>query len=147
MSLIKHKLPCPKCGGSDPVSLDEKGAGYCFSCDTYFKNYMSSIILDSYFSDPVVLIGLIAFLFLLIALPIAFWNASANSGSNSVRLLIALANLALTSQLVLRWWQSAHFPVSNLYESLCFLTWGFTLTQLLIDRIYQNLFPTILMLF
>ena len=43
MSLIKHKLPCPKCGGSDPVSLDEKGAGYCFSCDTYFKNYMEEV--------------------------------------------------------------------------------------------------------
>ena len=43
MSLIKHKLPCPKCGGSDPVSLDKEGAGYCFSCDTYFKNYMEEV--------------------------------------------------------------------------------------------------------
>ncbi len=96
---------------------------------------MSLFAIDSYFSDPVVLIGSIAFLLLLISLPFAFWNASAKSSSNFVRLLIALANIALTSQLIIRWWLSGHFPISNLYESLCFLTWGFTLTQLLIERI------------
>ena len=37
-----------------------------------------------------------------------------------MRSLIALSNLLLTAQLVLRWWQSGHFPISNLYESLCF---------------------------
>jgi cytochrome c-type biogenesis protein CcsB len=51
-----------------------------------------------------------------------------------VTLLIAAANLALTAQLVLRWWQSGHFPISNLYESLCFLAWACTLTQLLVER-------------
>ena len=39
MPLIKHKLPCPSCGGSDPVSVDQDGAGYCFSCQTNFFNY------------------------------------------------------------------------------------------------------------
>jgi len=39
MPLIKHKLPCPECGGSDPVSVDQDGAGYCFSCQTSFFNY------------------------------------------------------------------------------------------------------------
>ena len=42
MAFVKHKLPCNKCGGSDPVSLDDKGAGFCFSCNTYFKNYSTS---------------------------------------------------------------------------------------------------------
>ena len=28
MAFVKHKLPCNKCGGSDPVSLDDKGAGF-----------------------------------------------------------------------------------------------------------------------
>ena len=36
---IKHKLPCPKCGGSDPVSLNEDGSAHCFSCNTHFSNY------------------------------------------------------------------------------------------------------------
>ena len=32
-------MPCNKCGGSDPVSVDADGNGYCFSCNTYLKNY------------------------------------------------------------------------------------------------------------
>ena len=99
---------------------------------------MFSFLLDGNFSDPVILVGFLAFLLLLIALPIAFWNASSQSSSKLVRLLIALANISLTTQLILRWWQSEHFPISNLYESLCFLTWGFTLTQLLIERVLPN---------
>ena len=39
MTFIKHKLPCPKCGGSDPVSLNGDGSAKCFSCETYFLNY------------------------------------------------------------------------------------------------------------
>lgn len=49
-------------------------------------------------------------------------------------MMVAIANLLLTAQLVLRWWQSGHFPISNLYESLCFLAWACTLTQLLVER-------------
>ena len=43
MAFIKHKLSCPKCGGSDPVSLNEDGSAKCFSCDTYFLNYNKAI--------------------------------------------------------------------------------------------------------
>ena len=70
--------------------------------------------------DPVLLLGLSAFALLLVALPWGFWALSSGKTSSGVRVLIALANLALTAQLVLRWWQSGHFPISNLYESLCF---------------------------
>ena len=51
---------------------------------------------------------------------------------------MAVANLLLTTQLVLRWWQSGHFPISNLYESLCFLAWACTLTQLLVERAWPK---------
>jgi len=40
--------------------------------------------------------------------------------------------------LVLRWWDSGHFPISNLYESLCFLAWGCTLAQLLVERAWSS---------
>ncbi len=99
---------------------------------------MKLMFLESYLSDPVLSMGLIAFFLILVSLPIVFWRVSEESSSSVVRLLIALANLALASQLVIRWWQSGHFPVSNLYESLCFLTWGLTLTQLLVERILQS---------
>ena len=90
-------------------------------------------------TDPVLALGLAAFALLLLALPLSFWSVSgAGQGSTVVRLLVATANLALTAQLVLRWWQSGHFPISNLYESLCFLAWACTLTQLLVERTYRS---------
>ena len=88
--------------------------------------------------DPVLLLGLLAFALLLLALPLGFWALSSGKTSSGVRVLIALANLSLTSQLVLRWWQSGHFPISNLYESLCFLAWACTLTQLLVERSWPS---------
>jgi cytochrome c-type biogenesis protein CcsB len=90
------------------------------------------------FNDPVLGLGLTAFALLLVALPLAFWSLSGGRSSTAVRLLVAGANLCLTAQLVLRWWESGHFPISNLYESLCFLAWGCTLTQLLVERTWPS---------
>lgn len=86
--------------------------------------------------DPVLFLGFTAFGLLLLVLPLSFWALSGGQSSKAARLLVAAANLCLTAQLVLRWWESGHFPISNLYESLCFLTWACTLTQLLVERIW-----------
>jgi cytochrome c-type biogenesis protein CcsB len=88
--------------------------------------------------DPVLGLGLAAFALLLLVLPLSFWALSGGSASSPVRLLVAAANLCLTAQLVLRWIDSGHFPISNLYESLCFLAWGCTLTQLLVERSWPS---------
>jgi len=88
--------------------------------------------------DPVFSLGLGAFALLLVALPLAFWSLSGGRRSTAVTVLVAVANLALTAQLVLRWWDSGHFPISNLYESLCFLAWGCTLAQLLVERAWPS---------
>jgi len=102
--------------------------------DPHIQTFLSNPV-----TDPVLLLGLGAFALLLLALPLSFWSVSgAGKGSSVVRLLVAGANLALTAQLVLRWWQSGHFPISNLYESLCFLAWACTLTQLLVERSYPS---------
>ena len=88
-------------------------------------------------NDPVLLLGLMAFGALLLALPLAFWNLSGeprSSTSRVVQLLVVAANLLLTAQLLWRWLDSGHFPISNLYESLCFLAWACTLIQLLVER-------------
>jgi cytochrome c-type biogenesis protein CcsB len=89
-------------------------------------------------NDPVMALGLVAFGLLLLVLPLSFWAVSAQRPSSLVRLLVAGANLCLTAQLVLRWWDAGHFPISNLYESLCFLAWGCTLTQLLVERSWPS---------
>ena len=88
--------------------------------------------------DPVIGLGLLAFGLLLTVLPIAFWSLSGGGSSPVVRVLVAAANLSLTAQLVLRWLDSGHFPISNLYESLCFLAWGCTITQLLVERSWPS---------
>ena len=88
--------------------------------------------------DLVTGLGFGAFVLLLLALPIAFWSVSAAQRTGVVQLLVAVANLLLTAQLVLRWWESGHFPISNLYESLCFLAWACTLTQLLVERTWPS---------
>jgi ABC-type transport system involved in cytochrome c biogenesis permease subunit len=75
-------------------------------------------------NDPVVGLALAAFALLLLVLPLSFWSLSGGGSNRWVTLLVAAANLCLTAQLVLRWWDSGHFPISNLYESLCFLAWG-----------------------
>ena len=39
---VRHKLPCPSCGGSDPVSMNEDKSAHCFSCETHFPNYVDA---------------------------------------------------------------------------------------------------------
>ena len=89
-------------------------------------------------SDPVLLLGVGSFWLLLIALPVAFWAVFGKESSSSVRFLVALSNLFLTALLVLRWMESGHFPISNLYESLCFLAWACILTQLIVERTWPS---------
>ena len=88
--------------------------------------------------DPVLLFGFVSFSLLLISLPFTFWVVGASKSSSIANVFVALSNLFLASQLTLRWWQSGHFPISNLYESLCFLTWAVTLAQLLIQRSWDS---------
>ena len=83
-------------------------------------------------------LGLVAFGLLLLVLPLSFWALSGQHNSPVVRLLVAAANLCLTAQLVLRWWESGHFPISNLYESLCFRARACTLVQLLVERSWPS---------
>jgi len=88
--------------------------------------------------DPVLILGLLVFYILLVNLPISLGSVFKKKPSSVVRLLTILVNLFITLQLLFRWSISGHFPVSNLYESLFFLTWGISLGQLLIEREYQS---------
>ena len=101
---------------------------------------MESAFLHSFIADPVLTLGLASFLFLLIALPFSFWAVGGDSSSSVSTTLITVSNFCLTSLLILRWWESGHFPVSNLYESLCFLAWACTFAQLFIERLFPSPF-------
>nr|YP_010731958.1 heme attachment to plastid cytochrome c [Kalinella pachyderma]WDY12872.1 heme attachment to plastid cytochrome c [Kalinella pachyderma] len=76
----------------------------------------------------------IAFTFLLM-LMLLYWGQTAFFGGlkyNKVTNLIFLFSfLSLTALLTLRWVDSGHFPLSNLYESLLFLSWNFLFLNLI----------------
>ena len=97
--------------------------------DNLFKNLMY---------DPVSVLGVLIFYILLVNLPISLVAVFKKKSSFTVRFFTIVVNLFITLQLLFRWSISGHFPISNLYESLYFLTWGITLGQLLIEREYQS---------
>jgi cytochrome c-type biogenesis protein CcsB len=45
-----------------------------------------------------------------------------------------LANICLFLLLILRWKESGHFPLSNLYESFLFLSWNLTLIHFVLEK-------------
>jgi cytochrome c-type biogenesis protein CcsB len=60
--------------------------------------------------------------------------------------LTMMANSFLFLLLVLRWFESGHFPLSNLYESLMFLSWSLTFIHLLIEFLYSSKLPSNLLI-
>jgi len=97
--------------------------------DNLFKNFIY---------DPVSVLGILVFYVLLINLPISLGAVFTRKSSFIVKLLTILVNFFITLHLIFRWSISGHFPISNLYESLYFLTWGITMGQLLLEREYQS---------
>lgn len=67
----------------------------------------------------------------------AFFHESKNWGKR-LKFLgasgIFVVNLLLAALLVVRWKASNHFPLSNLYESLIFLTWGISFVHLYLEK-------------
>ncbi|MEM1173044.1 MAG: c-type cytochrome biogenesis protein CcsB [Cyanobacteria bacterium P01_H01_bin.35] len=47
---------------------------------------------------------------------------------------MAIANLCIATLLGARWLEAGYFPISNLYESLFFLTWGLTTIHLIAEN-------------
>ncbi|MGL5081701.1 MAG: c-type cytochrome biogenesis protein CcsB [Microcoleaceae cyanobacterium] len=49
-----------------------------------------------------------------------------------------IANLCMTALLAARWIEAGYFPISNLYESLFFLTWGITAVHLIAENMSRS---------
>ena len=61
-----------------------------------------------------------------------FFNSNILSSVGNFGMFIS--NLLLAVLLLIRWILSHHFPLSNLYESLMFLSWTLTLLHLIFDK-------------
>jgi len=95
-------------------------------------------IIKNTFSDPVLNLGILAFYILLLSLPFSIISTIKDKSSIFVKYLSIISNIIISLQLITRWVMSSHFPISNLFESLCFLSWGLILSQLLLEREYQT---------
>ncbi|UBF27018.1 c-type cytochrome biogenesis protein CcsB [Kovacikia minuta CCNUW1] len=51
---------------------------------------------------------------------------------------MAIANLSVAALLAARWLEAGYFPISNLYESLFFLTWGITTIHLIAENMSRS---------
>ena len=47
--------------------------------------------------------------------------------------LVCIANVGITSILAFRWFDNGYFPLSTLYESLLFFTWGVTILTIVLE--------------
>ena len=43
MPFVKNHVACPKCGGHDPVSVNDDGSAKCFSCGEFMKDYEAAM--------------------------------------------------------------------------------------------------------
>jgi cytochrome c-type biogenesis protein CcsB len=83
----------------------------------------------------------IACFFLFFAM-ILYWISLSFPKNNSVfqgsKTLIMLSNLLFTVTLASRWITQGYFPLSNLYESLIFLSWGISFLHLIVEYKTQS---------
>jgi cytochrome c-type biogenesis protein CcsB len=94
-----------------------------------FFSFMDSMKMLNFFGN--------SSFFLLFFSTISYWvEISFNLQKWNVgRISMLGANFCLLSLLILRWFESGHFPLSNLYESLMFLSWSLSTFHLLLENI------------
>jgi cytochrome c-type biogenesis protein CcsB len=62
-------------------------------------------------------------------------NLEKQSNFKNIGIFItSLANFSIMVLLIIRWVTYGHFPLSNLYESLIFLSWSFTLIHIILEQ-------------
>ena len=91
---------------------------------------MLSINIQNYLDN-------LTFLSLFIGM-LAYWTSvsftTLKSGAKVGFISVCVANLAIFTNLGSRWLENGYFPLSNLYESLRFFTWGITAITVVIER-------------
>lgn len=95
---------------------------------------MNIFIYENFFANS-------SFFFLFLSM-ISYWVQIAFHVQkwNIGRIAMVCANFCLLSLLILRWKESGHFPLSNLYESLMFLSWSVSTFHFLLENAEKRFF-------
>lgn len=99
-----------------------------------YASYFETIFIMSIFDTENLLVN---FAFgILFLTTLLYWGKLASDFSFPIPINFGLkmANVTLFFFLIVRWWESKHFPLSNLYESLLFLSWSLTTGHFLIKE-------------
>jgi len=73
---------------------------------------------------------------------IAYWISLSFTKNNLIfqfsKVLVGISNLLVIATLSIRWISQGYFPLSNLYESLIFLSWGISFIHLIVEYKTQS---------
>ena len=90
-----------------------------------------------------ILLGNISFI-LLFGIMIFYWLEVNFSFFSQFHFIVfsatILSNFILLMSLIIRWINYGHFPLSNMFESLIFLSWSLTLLHLILEKLSKNIF-------
>jgi cytochrome c-type biogenesis protein CcsB len=79
---------------------------------------------------------------ILFASMLVYWSGAAFPGIPYLQTLgtaaMTIANLCIAALLAARWIEAGYFPISNLYESLFFLTWGITTIHMVAENMSRS---------
>lgn len=67
-----------------------------------------------------------------------FRKSGVSKLTNFGTITMIISNFLLMCLLIVRWRESGHFPLSNLYESLMFLSWSCTCIHLILDQMVKT---------
>nr|WNK75923.1 cytochrome c heme attachment protein [Scenedesmaceae sp. YH-2023b] len=90
---------------------------------------MNIFEIENFFANSSFFFLFFSMIFYWIQIAFAFKNL------NFGRVSMLCANFCLLSLLILRWKESGHFPLSNLYESLMFLSWSLSSFHLILENL------------
>lgn len=93
---------------------------------------MNFLEIENFFGNSSFFLLFLSMIFYWIG--VAFRLKTVNFG----RFIMIGANFCLLSLLILRWKESGHFPLSNLYESLMFLSWSLSTFHLILENLEFN---------
>lgn len=95
---------------------------------------MTLVQLENLLDNAAFLVLFLTTLIYWVGLAFPRWNLSVNLGTPGM----LIGNLTIAALLLSRWIEGGYFPISNLYESLFFLTWGLTALHLVAERMSKN---------